>query len=337
MPPSRPPAQRPLRLLTAAAVFLLCLVLAPLGTLTARADGPVQHPGGRVWSQDLLQQGERAFVTRATGRGARQTTRAARFPDARTTGAPPRRRLSAYVGPCTITRPGTVIRRRVVSCDLDVRAADVTILRSLVRGTVSTGTEPRTGYSVRIEHSTVDVSPGSARMVTGVEAVHVRVVASEVRGGNRGINCWYDCVVRRSWVHGQDTDPTGVWHESGIRMGQRARIVANTIACDAPEVPPDAGCSAPLTGYGDFGPVRDNRIERNLFVATTGGVCAYGGSSGGKPYSDDAENVRFIDNVFERGDTGNCGYWAPILDFDESAPGNEWAGNAWSDGGRISP
>ena len=145
------------------------------------------------------------------------------------------------------------------------------------------------------------------------------------------------CTIIGSYFHGQDTDRSGTWHESGIRMGEKSVIHGNTIACDAPNVPPDAGCSAPLTGYGDFGPVQDNVIDGNLFKATPGGTCAYGGSSGGKPFSNAAREIRFTNNVFERGRSRRCGYWAPIMDFDRRAPGNLWKANVWDSGGKVRP
>ncbi len=246
---------------------------------------------------------------------------------------PPVTALSRYRGPCTITRNKTVIDRKLVSCDLRIRASGVVIQRSIVHGTIHG--EGRSSFS--LIRSTLDVSPNGVRLDTGVGDAHFRVIDSEIRGGNRGINCDNDCVIRRSWVHGQDTDVAGVAHESGIRMGQRTTIVDNTIACDAPDVPPDAGCSAALTGYGDFGPVRSNVISGNYFPPSSGGTCAYGGSSGGKPYSGAAAGIRFVDNVFSRGPSGNCGYWAPIMDFDRSAPGNVWVGNAWLSGASVSP
>jgi hypothetical protein len=258
------------------------------------------------------------------------------FPGPGNTGAPDSG-LTAYDGPCTIPADNTVIDRKVVSCSLDIRAANVRIRRSVVNGTISSGSDENSRNSFSLVNSTLDVSPSGSRMETGVGEVNFKVIRSEIRGGNRSINCWYHCLVRNSWIHGQDTDPSGVTHESGIRMGQRGKLIGNSIGCDAPNVPPDAGCSAPLTGYGDFGPVRDNIIDGNLFLATTGGTCAYGGSSGGKPYSDDAANIRFYNNVFQRGDNGNCGYYAPVTDFDSSAPGNVWVGNVWADGGRVTP
>jgi hypothetical protein len=256
------------------------------------------------------------------------------FPDEGNTGAPATG-LTPYTGPCTITQDGTVIDHKVVDCDLEVQAAGVVVKSSLVNGTIDSGGDEASRASFSLIRSTLDVSPDGDRMETGVGEVHFKVIRSEVRGGNRGINCWYDCVVRSSWVHGQDTDASGTTHMSGIRMGQRGKLVGNSIGCDAPTVPPDAGCSAPLTGYGDFGPVRDNLIDGNLFLATTGATCAYGGSSAGKPYSDDAANIQFANNVFQRGKSGECGAYGPLLDYDPSAPGNAFVGNTWVDGGRV--
>jgi hypothetical protein len=250
------------------------------------------------------------------------------------TGVPARQKLRPYRGACTITRDNTRIVGRHVTCDLNIQASGVVIRRSLVHGTIGTSGD-RGDSSFRLIRSTVDASPTGARLVTVVGEVRFRVVGSEIRGGNRSINCWNRCTVRRTWVHGQDTDVTGRAHESGIRMGTNGRFLYNRIACDAPNVAPDAGCSAPLTGYGDFGPVRNNLVERNVFVATTGGTCAYGGSSRGKPHSDGAANIRFVKNRFQRGRSGNCGYWSPVMDFDRSAPGNVFAGNRWAGGGEV--
>ncbi|WP_127481226.1 hypothetical protein [Nocardioides pantholopis] len=318
-------SRRTLPLALGAAALLSHVLAAPA------LAGPVRAGVGPVAVQAATVAAD--APTRARERGARES----RFPTRRSTGVPASQRLRPYRGPCTITRPGTVLVGRLVRCDLRVLAPRVVVRRSLVHGTVSSGTDRSGRSSFTLARSTVDVSPGGSRMATGVGEVRFRVLRSEVRGGNRGINCWHRCLVRDSWVHGQDTDRTGVWHESGIRMGTRGRIIGNRIACDAPTVPPDAGCSAPLTGYGDFGPVRDNLIRRNLLVATTGGTCAYGGSSGGKPYSRQAARIRFVHNVFQRGRTGRCGYWAPVLDFDRRAPGNQFTGNRWTDGRRVRP
>lgn len=255
------------------------------------------------------------------------------FPNAANTGVPAGTALTAYTGPCTITTANTVIDAKTVNCDLAIRAAGVVIKNSRINGTVASP-ENSTAYSFTIQDSEVAVGD---RPGTGIGATNFTVLRVEVTGGNRSINCWINCTVRDSYVHGQMSDETGVYHESGIRMGKGGTIVHNSIACDAPDFPPDAGCSASLTGYGDFAPVEDMLVQNNLLMASTGGTCAYGGSSGGKPYSDDANNIRFLDNVFQRGRTGKCGYWAPIVDFDRTAPGNVWSGNVWEDGGIVTP
>lgn len=255
------------------------------------------------------------------------------FPSSATTGVPGGVRLTPYTGPCNITTAGTVIDGKTVNCTLNVRAADVTIRNSVINGTVYND-EASNGLGFTIVDSEVRIGN---RGGTGIGNVGFTAVRVEVTGGNRSINCWRDCTVRDSYVHGQFTDLSGVAHESGIRMGSGGVISHNTIGCDAPDVPPDAGCSAGLTGYGDFATVEDNLIERNLFLVTTGGTCAYGGSSEGKAYGD-ANHIRFIDNVFQRtAARPNCGYWFPIASFDSSAPGNVWRGNVWSDGGVVNP
>lgn len=247
------------------------------------------------------------------------------WPSAANTGVPAGVRLQPYQGPCTITRDDTVIDAKMVNCDLEIQAAGVSITNSQINGTVWNDPES-TGYSFKISRSNVDAGE---QVWSGIGSVNFTARRVEVVGGTRSIMCWYRCKVINSYVHGQMTDEAGKEHESGIRMGSYAKIIHNTLVCDAPDVPPDAGCSASLTGYGDSAVVEKNLIKENLFLASTGGACAYGGSTKGKPYSDGVNNIRFIDNVFERGETGNCGYWFAITDFDTNAPGNVWSGNRW--------
>lgn len=250
------------------------------------------------------------------------------FPGASNTGVPAGVSLANYTGPMRITQPGTIIDAKLIRGTLIIEAPNVTISRSKIIGTIVNYANSA-GYSFTISDSEVDAGN---RAGTGIGDVNFTATRVHVYGGNRGIHCENTCTVADSYVHGQFTDVTGTFHESGIRMGQNAVIRHNTIACDAPEVPPDAGCSADLTGYGDFAPVQNNLIESNLFKASTGSFCAYGGSSAGKPYSNQANNIRFRDNVFERGPNGRCGFYGPITDFDVTRPGNVWVGNVWDDG-----
>ncbi len=123
-------------------------------------------------------------------------------------------------------------------------------------------------------------------------------------------------------------------------MDQNLTLVHNTITCDATPVPPDAGCSAAITGYGDFGVVHDNTIDNNLIDGGPDGsmgYCVYGGSVPGKPYPH-ANNIVYTNNVFMRGPSGKCGIWGPVSDFYSNEPGNVWRNNVWApDGAAVPP
>lgn len=256
------------------------------------------------------------------------------WPGPNNTGVPQGTTLTPYTGSCTITTANLTLDAKTIDCDLEIRAANVHITRSIINGSVATD-ENSTGFSFDITDSEVNIGD---RAGTGIGAVNFTATRVHVIGGNRSIHCWHGCTITDSYVHAQFTDPSGAFHESGIRMGQSAIIRHNSIICDAPDVPPDGGCSADLTGYGDFGPVQNNTIERNLFGATTGGFCTYGGSSQGKPYSNDTNHIVFRDNVWQRGarksdkNTYVCGYYGSNTSFDPSRPGNQWVGNVFDDG-----
>ncbi len=256
------------------------------------------------------------------------------WPGPKNTGVPAGTVLTPYSGPCTITVNGTVLDAKKIDCDLIIKASNVQITRSKITGSVATD-ENATTESFTITDSDVDIG---SRAGTGIGATHFIATRVHVIGGNRSIHCWNDCTVVDSYVHAQFTDPSGTFHESGMRMGQSATFRHNSVICDAPDVPPDGGCSADLTGYGDFGPVQNNKIDKNLFGATTGGYCTYGGSSLGKPFSSQTNNIVFTGNIWQRGtrngDKGErvCGYYGSNTSFDPAKPGNVWTDNRFDDG-----
>lgn len=251
------------------------------------------------------------------------------WPGPGNTGVPEGTRLTAWEGECVITEADVVIDAREVHCDLQIRAPRVRITRSVIHGSVSLR-DVGAGHSFSIADSEVHVG---ARMATGLGNGDFTAERVEVTGGRRSVYCSDSCTIEHSWVHAQagDTDE-GSAHLSGIRMGRNTTVRFNTIVCEGERIPPASGCSAALTGYGDFAPIQNNLIEGNLFQSGTASFCAFGGSTRDKPYSDDARDIRFIDNVFERDDTGSCGIHAPIEAFDPAAPGNVWKGNVWDDG-----
>ncbi|MDR7191212.1 hypothetical protein J2Y46_004074 [Microbacterium sp. BE35] len=255
------------------------------------------------------------------------------FPNANTTGVPAGTTLTKYTGPCTIQTAGYVIDGKQVDCSLRILAKDVVIKNSKINGTVYADYTQNQG-SFTITDSEVDAGDGPW---TGIGDAWFTATRVEVTGGTRSINCYANCTVRDSYVHGQLHDTTGVHHESGIRINTNSSLIGNTIACDAPDFPPDAGCSAAITGYPDFDPVQNNTVDGNLIIAGSGGYCSYGGSTAGKPYSGQTKNIKFTNNVYQKGSSGKCGFWGAITSFDRNAPGNVWTNNLYDDGTAVAP
>lgn len=280
------------------------------------------------------------------GGGSDAATSNGAWPGATNTGVPAGVTLTAYTGPMIITTNGTVIDGKSITGDLRIKAANVIVKNCKIFGDVNVDPND-TGFSVTVQDTEIDAGRALGQDAydgTGIGARDFVALRVNVHGGKRSINCFIDCTVKDSWLHGQATDLTGVEHESAIRMGSGSTIVHNTILCEAPNVAPDAGCSADLTGYGDFAIVQNNLIENNFFRASpSAGFCAYGGSTKSKPYSAGVNGIRFLDNVFERGhqlsDHGLyvCGYYGSITDYDTSAPGNQWTNNTYDDGTPVIP
>jgi hypothetical protein len=272
------------------------------------------------------------------------------FPGPQSTGVPPFTLLTDYTGPCDIVLVNTVIDAKTITCPsgyLNIHATGVQIKNSFINGSVWIDS-PGQGGSFTITDSTIDagdVNQTYNDAPTAIGKSHFTAIRVETYRGGRGIWCEYDCKVRDSYVHGQDRDEGGHTHESGIRAGSGSSsasgqyLTHNTIRCDAPDVAPDAGCSADVTGYGDFAPIQYNTVVHNLLQDTPGGTCAYGGNTTGKPYPNGSHNV-WQDNVFQRGapnrgsgpGPGHCGWWYGMAHFDLSLTGNVFSGNRWDTG-----
>lgn len=266
------------------------------------------------------------------------------FPGPDNTGVPSGTVLTSYTGSCTLSIAGTVIDSKIITCsNLAIRAANVTISKSEVRGPVTI--DEGTAASVTIVDSFVNGSPSLTDYLqrSAIESDNITVLRSEVVGGLRGVYCRRNCNVRDSWIHGTDINPNSDWHAGGIRIEQGATLVHNTIACDwRTPTAQDGGCSADITGYPDFDPVHHVTLDGNLFVENpTGlGFCIYAGGTSGKPYSNDPLNATYIvvqNNVFQRGANGKCGTWGAVTDFRVGRTGSMWQNNKWSDGAEVNP
>gem|GEM_PF-1955141 len=269
------------------------------------------------------------------------------FPNETNTGVPDNLKasLTPYTGPCTITAADVKIDRKVITCDqLRLLGPNTSITNSIINGTVHSDCCYLNG-SYNLTDSEVR-GPGSTATVIG--EARFKLLRVEVSGGSRSVNCNATCEIRDSYVHGQYGDKRGIDHESGIRQGSHGTFVHNTISCDAIAYPnPDggegSGCSAAVSGYGDFGTVNNNTFTNNLIESREGltgqaasSYCVYGGSTTGKPYPN-AHHIVFTDNIFRRGGMGKCGIYGPVTSFDSNAEGSLWKNNLWDDGATVPP
>lgn len=267
------------------------------------------------------------------------------FPSADNTGIPTGTTLTNYTGSCTINSAGTVIDSKTINCGTLVVNATGVVIRSSKLNTPDIVIN--SSGSLTFEDNEVDF--GTNPNPNGLVGYNWTVLRSNMYGGKRQVWCNSNCTLQDSYLHDQLSDPTGVTHESAARVEQNTTFTHNSLLCNAPDYPPDAGCSANQTGYPDFAPVHHVTLQRNFYMATSGGFCSYGGGSNGKPYSNDATNatyIRSIDNVFQRGTKPNdrgtiaitdkrrytCGYYGVTTDYESSKVGFEFTGNRWDDG-----
>ena len=265
------------------------------------------------------------------------------WPGPDNTGVPAGTTLTAYTGSCTITANNTVIDSKNVQCSpLTVQASNVTITKSLLFGGVNIPSSSCGSASMTLTDVHVD-SPQEVGGAgdTGILRCSYTANRVEVTGGRRSMSCVNNCTIENSWVHDQGDDSQNQAHFSGIRMEQNGTIRHNTIVCEGTRSGVVSGCSAGLTGYPDFAPIHHNLIERNMFLRGSGngpGICAYGGATGGKPYSNDPTNatyIRFIGNRFVRDGAQYCGIYGTISGYDENGTGNEWTDNLYDDGTAV--
>lgn len=265
------------------------------------------------------------------------------FPNSDNTGIPTGTVLTNYTGSCNLTTPNTTITAKTINCSLTINAANVVIENSKING----GNITINGGSFILRDS--EVNFGNNINDEGLKGVNFTVSRADLYGGKRQVWCNNNCTLEDSYLHDQLSDPTGVTHESAVRVEQNTTLRHNTLLCNAPDFPPDAGCSANQTGYPDFTTIHHNTMENNLYMATNGGYCSYGGATNGKPYSNDPQNATYIvsrNNVFQRGTRPNdrttialsdkrrytCAYYGVTTAYNSSKVGFQFTGNMWDDG-----
>jgi hypothetical protein len=253
------------------------------------------------------------------------------FPGPSNTGVPAGTVLTPYTGSCNVTTPNTVIDSKTINCDMTISAANVTITRShFIDGSITNKDQSEFPYT--ITDSTIEVSLNRIAQRRAIMGTNITALRNNASGGYSGGWCKH-CLIEDNYFH-HLTYQSG-WHVSAFRMDQYLTLRHNSLSCDLP-VYSDGGCSADMTGYGDFETVEYNTLDRNLYVSNEGAsYCAYGGSTPGKPYSEYTNHIVFTDNVWQRGVSGKCGRYGLVARFDITRPGNVWSGNMWDDKGII--
>jgi hypothetical protein len=245
------------------------------------------------------------------------------FPGASTSGVPNDVTLKPWTGGRTISKAGQVIDGYVIEGGLEIRADNVTIKNSLVRGQVLAGYgSEQTG--LKVIDTTID-GQGKASSESAIGDANYSCIRCDITGFGNGPRMYRNVTVQDSWIHDLCCYTPGD-HRSGIGSNGGSNFVVknNVIDCGI------GGCSGALVLYGDNAEIRDVLVERNLLM-TVGGFCAYGGSVSDKAFPV-AANTRFIDNHFSQRYNATCGGYGPVTSW-SNANGNVWSGNRYHESG----
>ncbi len=212
-----------------------------------------------------------------------------------------------------------------------IQAANITIKRSWVKGTVYPNSERmRTpdGFPdyKGVKLIDVEVGPSSDPDRAGVgNGFHKSLLRVDVHGTASGIHVSDFNDIRDSYSHDfADTGSHGAAAGTGQDMGNHSVIIHNNLNCSRTNGA--AHCSAALALY-DEPTLTDVLVQQNLFNSVSG-FCAYGGNTG--------TFIRFVDNVFGQRYSPTCGPFGPITVFFFNT-GNVWSGNKYANGQVVNP
>lgn len=230
-------------------------------------------------------------------------------------------------GTITVTQAGTIIDKLDITGCIFVRANNVTIKRTRIRGSCGSGTiDTEFSYTgIVIEDVEIDGQNASESDI-GVGYSGYTCRRCNIHHIGNGARMATDVVIEDSYIH--DIYSANGSHNSAIGSNGGWNFIArhNNLDCGLTD-----GCSGALVMYGDFDPISNALIENNLLNG--GGFCTYAGSVPGKPYPV-GTSIRYINNHFGRTYFSNCGFYGPYAAFDRNGAGNVWSGNVWADTGQ---
>ncbi len=253
------------------------------------------------------------------------------WPNATNTGVPAGTVLGTYTGPCTITAANTTIDAKTINCDLNIRASNVHITRSLIKGSVDAGSDnEQTGLI--ISDSTIDcgcLSQGASDTPSGIQESNFTLLRVNLYNSGHGAAVRNNVVIQDSYIHGLGGNTEA--HKDGVYSGGGTNVVIrhNTIECNDGPV---AGCSAAIGILTDGENASYFTIDSNLLNAI-GSYCFYAWGGPNKVPLYHSNHITFTNNHFGRKWYPNCGFYGPVTYWDASQPGMVWRGNVWDDTG----
>jgi hypothetical protein len=254
------------------------------------------------------------------------------FPDANCTGW---QHTGVTLHNCatTVAKANTTLDSCRFTGNVSIQARNITITRSRIEGRVEA--TYLTNFSLgNLTLRDVEIDGGGSVDPNGRAAIgndDYTCVRCNVHGTGRGANLGDNVTIQDSYLH--DWVYVNGAHQTAIGSngGSNFRIVHNNLICNSG----GPGCSAALSLYGDFAPIKNVLIQNNLFN-TNGAYCTYGGSTTAKPYPR-GTSIRYIDNLFGKKYNEGCGLYGPVATW-EYYEGNVWSGNRWQDGsGEVKP
>ena len=273
--------------------------------------------------------------------------------------------LTNYTGPAEINSCGTVIENKLVNTWLLLKVGNgthskntpcLTIRNSKIIGTVNT--MDSTKGPILIEDTEIDTTnesiQGGIPFVENLGRYNIFAYRVNSHGGDPTIKCAAYCESKDSMAWGPTLGGNDRHYNAFGGNGMEAgswNIEHNYAACgdwSGPSIgsPPtgDSGCSADIGFYGDFAPVRNITIHRNLLrgqannsfrlgIDNQSAYCLNPGYYVGKPYPNPT-NMTITENIFQRGSTNKCGVFGPTNSLNAVGQGstNVWSGNRYADG-----
>jgi hypothetical protein len=249
-------------------------------------------------------------------------------PDATNTGVPPGTALTVHNGDLVITTNGTIIDGRDIRGFVTVRASNVTIRRSIIRGGVATQNRKvvafESGTGNVIEDSELTVANPSA-WIDNLGGSNFTARRLNIHGGVDGIKAGSNTVIERCYIHDMTSfasDPNQggrASHNDAIQIlsGGNIQVQDNNLVMPRTQ-------NAAIQVTQDFGAVSSLFIRRNW---ADGGGCTFNFSHKGGT----SLTVSATDNRFGRNSYYNC----PILK--STGTTGTFTGNVWDDTGATVP